>query len=168
MPKCLILLILLLPVFNSCSYKQPDKSHEEMKDLIYLRIEGLLLLELLQNSDTTDSYLEFQESLTNYYNDTQQQFLKLSLEQSLNFNSLQQEEMVEQIGLILKQNSSCETSQCLILIQNNISKSIQAYTQIVQNNQHDQLSYFSFLALPQLFNIQEEGFSELVHFNDHQ
>jgi len=152
-----IFLMLLLNVCYSCSFFSRDQQDDEVvKELIYLRIEGLVLIELLKDSDKTPRAEALHRALTAYYKTTEADFVQLYQTRQLDFSPSEQDEIVKRMELVVEQHNPCAGKECLLLIQKNIRKAIQAYTTIVRERKNDDVAYFSFLALPGLFNLQQE------------
>jgi len=152
-----IILVLLLNICYSCQFFiQNVKDEAALKEIVLLRIEGLILVELLADSDQYHPLDDFQLALLAYYEKTEADFLDLYHTQQLSFSYEEQDSTVKSMECLVDQHNSSNSAECLMLIQRNLNNTILAYTAIIQEQKHDDTAYFCFLALPGLFNLQKQ------------
>lgn len=149
---------LLLVTVSSCTNggKLDDKELLVMQELVLLRTEGLALAEFVQSKSADPEVLAMCENLQRYYEETHPEFLQICTGRKIALSNsdfdLLWGKMSERFSA---GNHSVETT-CLQLCEENIQSSIKLYETLIQKRDWEDISYFSFLALPDLYNQQQD------------
>src|SRR5690606_41826069 len=91
-----------------------------------------------------------------YYEHTQPAMLELCKGKNLQLSERELHVILEYLEKNFETYSSEKEQEYLQLCEEHINKSIQVYTSLVQDRKWESVSYFSFQALPELFNLKQE------------
>lgn len=155
------LFLFIVPLFlqgsdTSLPSFQDARQDETLRTIVFVRTEGLLLIQLLQQHTKDKKLLGLCKRIIHYYKETQSDLLKACKGKDLQLSKQQFEYIQKDLQTQLLTNGMLNDSICMVYFREHISKSIQMYSLILKEGKGDDISYFSFRALPQLLNINEE------------
>ncbi|GHE35393.1 hypothetical protein GCM10017764_18340 [Sphingobacterium griseoflavum] len=139
--------------------KSEDRSQERasstIRQLVLLRTEGLALAEFVEAKSQDSDVIQMGKQLKSYYQQTHPEFLNACAGNKLDLDDSDFDSLWTSISdRFQKSNQSIENT-CLYLCEENIKASINLYEEIIQQHEFEEISYFSFIALPDLYNQQE-------------
>ncbi|MFD2594670.1 hypothetical protein [Sphingobacterium griseoflavum] len=151
------ILFLFMLTLSAC--KSEDRSQERasstIRQLVLLRTEGLALAEFVEAKSQDSDVIQMGKQLKSYYQQTHPEFLNACAGNKLDLDDSDFDSLWTSISdRFQKSNQSIENT-CLYLCEENIKASINLYEEIIQQHEFEEISYFSFIALPDLYNQQE-------------
>lgn len=152
--------VLLLLFFMSSlpvSEAQSDvRESEVLRGIVFMRTEGLGMIELFYKHSRNKPVRDICLRIKAYYEQTQPAMLELCKGKNLQLSERELHVILEYLEKNFETYSSEKEQEYLQLCEEHINKSIQVYTSLVQDRKWESVSYFSFQALPELFNLKQE------------
>lgn len=127
-----------------------------IREIVFIRTEGLTLAEQVQTTTKDQAVSLFCRLIKDYYKDTQPAMLELCQDKELSLSTTDFDVIYKDIEKRLYVDHHLKDSHYLLLCDEHINRSIAFYTEIAKDGRWEKVSYFSFIALPQLFNIKKE------------
>lgn len=152
------IVFLVLVTFSACKNAGHEDERELriMRELVLLRTEGLALADFVQTKAQDPKVIAMCEELHSYYEETHPEFLQICAGRQISVSDqdfdLLWNKMSERFSI---GNTSVEQT-CLQLCEENICSSIRLYEEIIQKRDWEDMAYFSFIALPDLYNQQQD------------
>lgn len=157
MRKYLYIGFLLSVLLSACRTPDVQKEQNErfaINELLLLRTEGFALVELAHTYVDNQEISAMCQRIMAYYKDTHPDFVKLCQGKQIAVGEQDFELLWNKIIDFLENNEQGLEGAFLDLCQDNILRSIALYEIIIQRNDWEDMSYFSFRALPDLYNQQ--------------
>lgn len=151
----LVFSLMLSACFNTAV---PTSEGEQLaiNQLILLRTEGLILAEMVHERTERDEIRKMCKKIIAYYQDTHPGFLEICENRIIAVQSKDFDSLWNKTNDFMDTSGYDMEETFINLYQNNIERSITLYEVIIQSNDWEDISYFSFLALPHLYNQQQE------------
>lgn len=142
-------------VFTSCVPRSDSYTIENnvLRELVALRTKGLLMNETIRKHNKYTNVLALSRKVTSYYEITQPNFLAVCKGKDLQLSASQFDTLSY---LVERDFNGLSATASLQSYEDHINTCIQIYSRIIQEGKTDELSYFSFIALPGLLNLKEE------------
>lgn len=155
-------LFCLVMLHGACQHKgyvpqeQGEAERFALNELLLLRTEGLILAERIPNDTQNKEITEICDRIKAYYEKTHPDFMLLCEDKIMDVQEEDFDLLWDKIDLYLEEHEEDIESAFLNLVQENIMRSISLYTIIIQQEEWEEMRYFSHLALPDLYNQQED------------
>lgn len=147
-------IITIFLLLSSTKLISQDLNYENtLRDIVFMRTEGLVMTQLMEKHTKNKEMLLLCKRVKEYYQKTQPILLEIVKGKTLD---LDEEQFVQiwKAGEKAFQNYDEKTQkEWNSLFATHINACVQAYTQLLQERQDDDISYFSFQALPELVNL---------------
>ncbi len=168
--KTQTILLLLIVSFSSCKMNDAAKQREAaiVRELVLLRTEGLALAEFVGAKSIDADVIQIGEQLRAYYQQTHPDFLQACTGSQIDLNDADFDSLWTNISDRFVSTDQSMESICLQLCDENIRASIKLYEDIIRTRESEKISYFSFIALPDLYNQQQELHKVRSHFQAQQ
>lgn len=159
MKKHILIIILLGSILQGCQNKDVVRAENELftiNELLLLRTEGLILAERATHYTKNKEIQRMCHRIKNYYRTTHPDFVDLCKDRIIGV----EEKDVDQLWIkidnyLYEQQDNIETA-FVNLCNDNILRSIALYEIIITRDDWEDISYFSYQALPELYHQQEE------------
>ncbi|ERJ57291.1 hypothetical protein [Sphingobacterium paucimobilis] len=127
-----------------------------IRNIVFMRTEGLGMAELFYSHSKDKKIRELCSRIKSYYTATQPDAVELCTGKNLQLAESEFELLYGRLQKGFEGYDSQKEGAYLEVCEDHINKSITFYTQLVQDAASEDISYFSFKALPELFNLQQE------------
>lgn len=154
--QALLLLLLFIVPLPRTEAQSDAREHEVLRTLVFMRTEGLGMIELLSTHSKNKNTLELCHRIKRYYTETQPATVELCQGKDLRLSEEEVDLILGSLEKGFENYDAKKENDYLQLCEEHINKSIAFYTQLVQDRKWENLTYFSFTALPELFNLQQE------------
>jgi hypothetical protein len=133
-------------------------SQEEviLTNIVFMRTEGLVMTQLLEQKSKNKKVLAICKRARRYYIQTQPTLLEVLKGKMLALDARQFEDISKEAEKKFDKYSVKNEGQWVRLYQDHIQNAIRTYSLLLQERKWASVTYFSFLALPELINLQEE------------
>ncbi len=152
------ILLFLIVGFSACTMDDASKQREAVivRELVLLRTEGLALAEFVGSKSADADVIKVGEQLRAYYQQTHPDFLRACTGSQIDLNDADFDSLWTKINDRFVSEDQSMESLCLQLCDENIRTSIKLYEDIIRERESEKISYFSFIALPDLYNQQQQ------------
>lgn len=168
--KTRTILLFLIVGFSSCKMDDAAKQREAIvvRELVLLRTEGLALAEFVGSKSLDADVIQVGKQLRTYYQQTHPDFLQACTGSQIDLNDADFDSLWTNISDRFVSADQSMESLCLQLCDENIRASIELYEDIIRTRESEKISYFSFIALPDLYNQQQQLHKVRSHFRARQ
>lgn len=151
----LLIITLVSPLLNKAG-QQALSQEEVIRNIVFMRSEGLSMTLLLLDRSKDRSVLHVGNRVKSYYQWTQEETLNLCKGKKLNMSSDQFDLLYSRLQNGLIRGGEKTEYDYLKIYDDHITKNIAYYMSLLKERKYDDVTYFSLIALPELFNIQQE------------
>lgn len=151
-----VLLILLVAPFFSPEGQPYTQESDVLRTIIFMRTEGLGTAELFEVNTRNKNNRVLCQRMKSYYSNTQPALIEICRGKDLQLSDKDVEVLLSRLKRSFEGYKDEKENDYLLLCEAHVNKSIQLYTKLVQDHRWEHISYFSFIALPELFNLKQE------------
>lgn len=127
-----------------------------LRTIVFVRTEGLGMTELFYAHTRNKKIRTLCQRMKSYYINTQPVIIEICRGKDLKLVEKDLELILDDLKKDFLGYKVEKENDYLLMCEEHVNKSIQLYTKLVQEQQWEDISYFSFEALPELFNLQQE------------
>ncbi|UPZ35375.1 hypothetical protein MUB18_14795 [Sphingobacterium sp. PCS056] len=149
----IITIFLLLQ--SSALISQDLNDENTLRDIVFMRTEGLVMTQLMEKHTTDKQMLLLCKRIKDYYKTTQPILLEIVKGKTLQLDQRQFDQIWKAGEKSFENYNEKNKKQWKLLFEQHIHACVQAYTKLLQERQDDDISYFSFQALPELVNLAD-------------
>ncbi|SKB39210.1 hypothetical protein SAMN05660841_00225 [Sphingobacterium nematocida] len=150
-----LLFLFIIPTPRSEAQSDP-RENEVLRTIVFMRTEGLGMIDLLNQHTHNKEVKALCVRMKTYYVETQPETVELCRGKDLQLDEKDVDLLLSRLKKGFENYKPERDSDYLLLFEEHINKSIQLYAEIVQEQRWENISHFSFTALPELFNLQQE------------
>jgi len=136
--------------------KGQTTQNDILRDIVFIRVQGLGMAELFYDNTSSESIKQICIRLKSYYKDTQSAMLVLCNGKDLKLSSTDADIILGDLKKGLETNNLHKEQDYLLLCEAHINSSISFYVTLAKQEYWNDIAHFSFLALPELFNLKQE------------
>lgn len=142
--------------FSSCGVGKREKEQAVVEKLVMLRTEGLALAEFIASNAKDSAILLMCQRIKDYYIQTHPDFLHVCAGRPMGLTERDFDELWSRIEYRLRTDCTSFGMTSLKLCEENIDTSIALHEEILEAQEWEDICYFSFVALPDLYNQRSE------------
>lgn len=153
---------LLLFFISAFLYAKPQQlkqvSQEEaiLTKIVFMRTEGLLMTQLIEQNSKNKKVLSAIKRAKRYYTETQPILVEVIKGKALALDQKQFEYISKEAEKRFQNYDIKNESHWIKLYQSHIQNCIRSYSLLLQERKWASVTYFSFYALPELINLDQE------------
>lgn len=151
----ILFFLFIVPIPRSEAQHEQVESRV-LRNIVFMRTEGLGMVELFYNYSKDKRIRALCGRIKSYYRSTQAEAVDLCAGKDLQLSEAEFEMILGRLRRGFERYDSQKEGAYLQICEEHINKSIALYTQLIQDGSWEDISYFSFKALPELFNLQQE------------
>lgn len=152
-----ILMLIALLGSESCDGTRRESENEMfvINELFMLRTEGMILCQIAEAADSDGQILNACDRFHAYYAATQPEFLSLCDGRSIALDESDFDTIWKNVERGVKKNAVFSKSDFITLTTDNILRSIALHEIILERMEWEDVSYYAFKSLPELYNQQQ-------------
>ncbi|TDQ80005.1 hypothetical protein [Sphingobacterium yanglingense] len=154
--QAFVLFFLFIVPIPRSEAQNEEVENSVIRNIVFMRTEGLGMAELFYNHSKDKKIRELCSRIKSYYTATQPDAVALCSGKDLQLAEAEFELLYGRLQKGFEGYDAKKEGAYLEVCEEHINKSIAFYTQLVQDGAWEDISYFSFKALPELFNLQQE------------
>lgn len=151
-----IIITIFLLFQSSALISQDIKNESTLRNIVFMRTEGLVMTQLMEQHSKDKQMLSLCKRIKSYYKNTQPILLDIVKGETLDLEK-SQFDAIWKAGTASFANYNEKTEKDMnLMFEEHINASVNAYTALLKEGLEDDVTYFSFRALPGLVNLAEE------------
>lgn len=127
-----------------------------VRNIVFMRTEGLGMIELLAKHCSDKQIQNVCARVKKYYVDTQPAMLELCKGMDLQLSKDDMASILETLEKGFENYDPTRNLDYLKICEEHVNRSIKIYASLAKEDRWNHVTYFSFKALPELFNLQQE------------
>ncbi|MFD1772167.1 hypothetical protein [Sphingobacterium suaedae] len=157
-----IVALLMTPMLHGCFSSEVSSERQEaaLRELVLLRTEGLALAEFIGTKSTKPEVLSLCDTIRRYYQHTHPEFLRICAGRKITLVPADFEHLWNAMLARFDTSQLPLEQLSLRLCEENLRASIGMYESILREQEWEDICYFSFIALPDLYT-QRDALSSL-------
>ena len=136
--------------------QQVSQEETVLINIVFMRTEGLLMTQLLEQKSKNKNIVAICKRAKNYYVHTQPILVEVIKGKALPLDQYQFEEISKEAEKRFENYNDKNESEWIRMYQDHIQNSLRTYSLLLQGREWSSVTYFSFQALPELINIDQE------------
>ena len=150
-----LLFLFIIPMPRSEAQSDP-REYDVLRTIVFMRTEGLGMIDLLHSHSHNKEIKALCLRMKSYYTETQAGAVELCKGKDLQLSEKDVDVLLDRWKKGFENYNVERESDYLQLFEEHINKSIQLYAELVQEQRWEDITHFSFKALPELFNLQQK------------
>lgn len=153
-----LLLFFITTFVNATPQQLKQVSQEEaiLTNIVFMRTEGLLMTQLIEQKSKNKKVLSAIKRAKRYYTETQPMLLEVIKGKALALDQKQFDYISQEAEKKFQNYDIKNEGHWIKLYQNHIQNCIRSYSLLLQDREWASVTYFSFYALPELINLDQE------------